>query len=271
MTVKIDGTNTVANPAFTGADTDTGLQVGTNELKLVTGGTSAVTLDSSQHVSLEKAGEAFHAIRRTGTLADDDYLGAVSWKGNNSASEDTEYVKVFAQAKDVTDGTEDGSLFLASQRAGSMTTGLEIASGYALTPGNPGIYLDALDWTNTNNYMHNGHQFWQVGNHWNNTNGTFTCPVGGKYLVAADVQGHNTHLQTGADDTYFNIMPRINNGSYGLETVATSKGDSGGAGQHDSVGFAIIASVNANDTIRVYSNHGFRTNTQNHLTIYLLG
>jgi hypothetical protein len=47
MTVKIDGTNTVANPAFTGADTDTGLQCGTDELKLVTGGTARVTVDSS--------------------------------------------------------------------------------------------------------------------------------------------------------------------------------------------------------------------------------
>ena len=52
MTVKIDGTNTVANPAFTGADTDTGLQCGTNELKLVTGGTARATVDSSGHVSI---------------------------------------------------------------------------------------------------------------------------------------------------------------------------------------------------------------------------
>ena len=47
MTVKIDGTNTVANPAFTGVDTDTGLQCGTNELKLVTGGSARATVDSS--------------------------------------------------------------------------------------------------------------------------------------------------------------------------------------------------------------------------------
>ena len=52
MTVKIDGTNTVANPAFTGADTDTGLQVGTNELKLVTGGTARATVDSSGQVGI---------------------------------------------------------------------------------------------------------------------------------------------------------------------------------------------------------------------------
>jgi len=48
MTIKINGDNTVANPGFTGADTDTGLQVGTDELKLVTGGSTAVTADSSQ-------------------------------------------------------------------------------------------------------------------------------------------------------------------------------------------------------------------------------
>lgn len=52
MTVKINGANTVANPAFTGADTDTGLQCGTNELKLVTGGSTRATVDSSGHLGL---------------------------------------------------------------------------------------------------------------------------------------------------------------------------------------------------------------------------
>ena len=52
MTVKIDGTNTVANPAFTGADTDTGLQCGTNEVKLVTGGTARATVNSSGYVGI---------------------------------------------------------------------------------------------------------------------------------------------------------------------------------------------------------------------------
>ena len=51
MTVKIDGTNTTANPGITGADADTGLQFGTNELKLVTGGTEAVKIDSNQKLT----------------------------------------------------------------------------------------------------------------------------------------------------------------------------------------------------------------------------
>ena len=51
MAIRIDGTNTTANPGITGADADTGLQFGTNELKLVTGGTEAVKIDSNQKLT----------------------------------------------------------------------------------------------------------------------------------------------------------------------------------------------------------------------------
>jgi hypothetical protein len=47
MTIRIDGTNTAANPGITGTDTDTGLQFGTDEVNVVTGGTTRATVDSS--------------------------------------------------------------------------------------------------------------------------------------------------------------------------------------------------------------------------------
>ena len=47
MTLKLNGTNSEAAPAYAGDDADTGLQCGTNELKLVTGGTARATVDSS--------------------------------------------------------------------------------------------------------------------------------------------------------------------------------------------------------------------------------
>ena len=52
MTIRIDGTNTAANPGITGSDTDTGLQFGTDEVNVVTGGTTAVTVDSSQRLGV---------------------------------------------------------------------------------------------------------------------------------------------------------------------------------------------------------------------------
>ena len=47
MTIKINGTNTTAQPSITGADTDTGLVYGTDQVQVVTGGTTRITVDGS--------------------------------------------------------------------------------------------------------------------------------------------------------------------------------------------------------------------------------
>ena len=52
MSIRIDGTNTAANPGITGADADTGLQFGTDEVSIVTGGTDRVTVDGSGNVGI---------------------------------------------------------------------------------------------------------------------------------------------------------------------------------------------------------------------------
>lgn len=52
MSIRIDGTNTAANPGITGADADTGLQFGTDEVNIVTGATSRVTVDSAGRVGI---------------------------------------------------------------------------------------------------------------------------------------------------------------------------------------------------------------------------
>jgi len=54
MTVRIDGTNSTANPAITGADTDTGLQLGTDEIQFVTGGTNRATVESDGDFTVEQ-------------------------------------------------------------------------------------------------------------------------------------------------------------------------------------------------------------------------
>ena len=54
MPLKLNGTNSEAAPAYAGDDADTGLQCGTDELKLVTGGTARATVDSSGNVGIGK-------------------------------------------------------------------------------------------------------------------------------------------------------------------------------------------------------------------------
>ena len=53
MSIRIDGTNTTDNPGITGSDADTGLQLGTNEVSVVTGGTARFTVESDGDVTVE--------------------------------------------------------------------------------------------------------------------------------------------------------------------------------------------------------------------------
>ena len=53
MPIRIDGTNTTANPGITGGDADTGLQFGTDEISFVTGGTNRATVESNGNFTIE--------------------------------------------------------------------------------------------------------------------------------------------------------------------------------------------------------------------------
>lgn len=89
MTVVINGTTGVtsvngsaAAPSVTGADTDTGIVYGTNTLSLATGGTTAVTVDSSQNVGIGTSSPSvkLHVISSSGGLA--QFTSSASGAGN---------------------------------------------------------------------------------------------------------------------------------------------------------------------------------------------
>ena len=140
MAIRIDGTNTTANPGLTGADTDTGLQLGTDELKLVTGGSEAVTVDSSQNVGigtsspgslleLEKNGATQLRMTRTNTVSNYCQIKAA---GNNSE-----------QLTITTDPTGQGSGFIAFENSGSEC--MRILSSGGLTFNGDTATANALD------------------------------------------------------------------------------------------------------------------------------
>jgi hypothetical protein len=52
MAIRIDGDNATATPGITGGDADTGLVFGTDEVKVVTGGTDRVTVGSTGNLSI---------------------------------------------------------------------------------------------------------------------------------------------------------------------------------------------------------------------------
>ena len=68
MPIKINGTNTVANPSITGSDTDTGIVYGSDQIDFSTGGTSKVTLNGSNlGIGTSSAGLKLHV--QDGALA----------------------------------------------------------------------------------------------------------------------------------------------------------------------------------------------------------
>jgi len=164
----------------------------------------------------------------------------------------------------------NGGTKLSTTSYGTRTTGYHTQSTAI------GFQGDAADWTASQPNMHNMSLLWNSG-HLNNSTGVFTCPVAGKYLCSASVQAHRTNTTSGASSTYYNVLWQKNSGNYHVEMVGTSSTDAGARsvsdvnGKHEVVTATIIMDCAANDTIRAHSNHGYRHNTQNICSVYLLG
>ena len=82
MALKLNGTNSVAAPAYAGADADTGLQCGTDEVNLVTGGTARLKIDSSGKVGIGSTSPEFKLM-----VADAGY-SAVEIKSDRTSASD---------------------------------------------------------------------------------------------------------------------------------------------------------------------------------------
>ena len=73
-----------------------------------------------------EAGPILTLDRNSASPADDDVLGAVTFKGRNDAGETIEYASFQAKAVDVTDGTEDGRLLFKIHQTDALKTVLDV-------------------------------------------------------------------------------------------------------------------------------------------------
>ena len=104
-----------------------------------------------------------------------------------------------------------------------------------------------------------------TGNHWNNTNGKFTCPVGGTYLVTAFSGYTEAQNYIGMGIGYNGSLL-----SYGwMHSVLNL---------HAQSSVTVMKNANANDYFYYYLNYGYTTPVDatghehhSHLSVYLLG
>lgn len=158
MTITLNGTTgiTLPNgsasaPAATGSDTDTGIVYGTNTVSLATGGTTAVTVDSSQNVGIGTSSPSNKFVVSNAGAAGVEVNPTTGniFTFNRNTSVYTDMVLTANNAIFQTGGTTErmridtsGNLLVGTTSAGSSTTRVSIVntSGNA---NNPVMYLKA--------------------------------------------------------------------------------------------------------------------------------
>jgi len=208
MTIKINGTNTTAQPSITGPDTDTGLVYGDDDVKIVTGGTDRVKVDSDGRllVGLSSTSvdnnivcegningqgyEASIALRRGSTPQQSagHGLGIISFGVNDN----TEWANISAQTGGAHSATSTPSQIAINTVPDGSTTKRTVfyaeSTGAISMPLQPiaslsdsrTISLTNVDLTSANFY---DVTHVNIGNHFVASTGRFTAPSAGVYRL----------------------------------------------------------------------------------------
>jgi hypothetical protein len=104
-----------------------------SQLRKMTSGTDPIGYSTDATATV---GPVLELHRNSASPADDDFIGAFNFMGENDASEEVIYAQILTQIKDVTDATEDGNFLIKVMIAGTLTTVATIdAAGLALVGG----------------------------------------------------------------------------------------------------------------------------------------
>ena len=89
-------------------------------------GATITTADNTDTLSListdadANAGPNLRLYRNSGSPADDDAMGRIDFEGRNDNSQDVTYGSIYHYATDVSDGTEDGTMYIRTMLAGTL-------------------------------------------------------------------------------------------------------------------------------------------------------
>jgi len=123
LVLDADGDTTIS------ADTDDQIDFklgGTDFMSLTATGATITTADNNAQLTLTStdadasSGPVLKLTRDSGSPADDDFLGNIQIEMDNDAGENLDAVSILAQAKDVSDASEDARLYTYVRTAGSM-------------------------------------------------------------------------------------------------------------------------------------------------------
>ena len=111
----------------TGADTQmyhtgSGMKMDTDDLTIQSSTSTKPVLAIKNTTGGSGTGAILDLYRSTTSEQDDDYIGNIEMNYDNDAAQKTKYLHIYSQAKDVTDGTEDGNIVVRAMVNGTLTT-----------------------------------------------------------------------------------------------------------------------------------------------------
>ena len=150
--IQIDGVNNKidfdddADTSISSATDDTlVVEVGGNTLATVTAtgltindGTTITTADNTDTLTLTSTdadasvGPNIVYYRNSSSPAANDYIGEVTFRGRNAASEDVDYARINTRIKDVADGAENANVIFNVIRSGSEVEVLRYGEGITI-------------------------------------------------------------------------------------------------------------------------------------------
>jgi len=92
----------------------------------IDGTLTITTSDNNQQLIIKSTdadandGPIFDLVRDSASPADNDIIGSIRWRGDDSAGNETQYADIRVFINDVTDGTEDGQFNLRTMLNGSL-------------------------------------------------------------------------------------------------------------------------------------------------------
>ena len=157
-----------------------------------TGSGDAVIIESTEAGSSNAPDLVLH--RNSASPADDDSLGIIRFRGKNDASEAIDLINIFGQVTDVSDGSEDSTLYFKTYKDGAEQSPLTLAgSNVGIATTSPAEKLEI------------------AGNIFVNTSGNPNL------TVKTSGAGNNPYVRIQADTNYWDLQTLFSNANDELD------------------------------------------------------